>query len=539
MTLTMNLNHLEWPGRNQPVLSVNGMVATSQPLAAQAGLEILRQGGNAIDAALAAVSTLTVVEPGSTSIGGDAFALIWDGEHLHGINGSGRAPTGLTIDEVRRRGHEKMPARGWQTVTIPGAPAAWRDVHQRFGRLPFRTVLEPAITYAEKGYPVSPVSVWSWRRQVVTTHATLQGPEFDHFLDVYAPAGRSPDIGDIWRNPDKAHTLRRIAETHADAFYTGDIAEKIVDFAQATGGYITADDMASHRSTWVEPIGTTYRGYDVWEIPPNGQGIATLTALNILEGCDLASMKRNSAESFHLQIEAMKLAFADAQRYVGDPEKVDVPVDGMLSKEYAAERRSLIGEHAMTPEPGVPPHSDTVYLCTADADGMMVSFIQSAYMGFGSHVVAPGTGFSLQNRGHGFSLDPAHPNALAPGKRPFHTIIPGFLTHEDKPIGPFGVMGGHMQPQGHLQMVINTIDYKMDPQTSIDQPRWRWEDGRKVAIEPTAGPELVDRLRQLGHEVEVLEDLGGFGRAQIIWRLASGVLMGGSETRTDGQAVGY
>lgn len=537
--MKMNLNHLEWPGRHQPILAVNGMVATSQPLAAQAGLEMLRNGGNAIDAALAAVSTLTVVEPGSTSIGGDAFALIWDGAKLHGINGSGRAPTGLTIDEVHRRGHNTIPDYGWLPVTIPGGPATWRDVHQRFGKLPFQQVLEPAITYAEKGYPASPISVWGWRRQVVRAQETLHGPEFAHFMDVYAPGGRSPDVGDIWRNPDKAHTLRRIAETYADAFYTGEIAEKIVDFAQATGGYITAEDMANHRSDWVEPIGTSYRGYDVWEIPPNGQGIATLAALNILEGFDLSSLPRNSVESFHLQIEAMKLAFADAQRYVGDPEHVEIPVEGMISKPYAAERRTLIGDDALDPGPGLPPQSDTVYLCTADSDGMMVSFIQSAYKGFGSHVVAPGTGFSLQNRGSGFSLEPDHPNALVPGRRPFHTIIPGFITHDDEAVGPFGVMGGHMQPQGHLQMVVNMIDYGMDPQTSIDQSRWRWVKDRQVLLEATTDPAIIEALRARGHEIEVKEDLGGFGRGQIIWRLPSGALMGGSESRSDGQVVGY
>ncbi|HWV23149.1 MAG TPA: gamma-glutamyltransferase family protein [Thermomicrobiales bacterium] len=537
--MKMDLNRLEWPGRHQPVVALNGMVATSQPLAAQAGLLMLRNGGNAVDAALATVSTLTVVEPGSTSIGGDAFALIWDGSALHGINGSGRAPTGLTIDEVHRRGHDAIPDHGWLPVTIPGAPAVWRDVHQRFGKLPFEEVLKPAITYAEKGYPASPISVWSWRKQVLRAHESLEGPEFAHFMDLYAPGGHSPNIGDIWHNRDKANTLRRIAETYAEAFYAGDIAEKIVDFAQATDGYITAEDMASHRSEWVDPIGTNYRGYDVWEIPPNGQGIATLGALNILEGFDLTDLPRNSAESYHLQIEAMKLAFADAQRYVGDPQHVDIPVAGMISKPYADERRQLIGEMALQPEPGLPPRSDTVYLCTADGDGMMVSFIQSAYKGFGSHVVAPGTGFSLQNRGHGFSLDPDHPNALAPGRRPFHTIIPGFLTHEGEAVGPFGVMGGHMQPQGHVQMVVNTIDYGMDPQTSIEQPRWQWTKDRNVLLETGTDPEIVEALRSRGHEIELMEDLGGFGRGQIIWKLPSGALMGGSESRADGQAVGY
>lgn len=536
--MMMDLEHLEWPGRHQPVVAANGMVATSQPLAAQAGLAILRAGGNAVDAAIATVATLTVVEPGSTSIGGDAFALIWDGNALHGLNGSGRAPTGLTIEEVRGRGHETMPDYGWLPVTVPGAPATWRDLHQRFGKLPFQQILEPAITYAEKGYPASPVVAWSWRRQV-DVHSTLQGDEFAHFLDLYAPGGKAPGVGDMWCNADKANTIRRIAETYAEAFYTGEIGEKIVKFAQSTDGFITAEDLAQHTSTWVEPISTNYRGYDVWEIPPNGQGIAALVALNILEGFDLASLRRNSTESFHLQIEAMKLAFVDAHRYVGDPERVEVPVDGMLSKTYATTRRALIGDTALDPEPGAPPHSDTVYLCTADEDGMMVSFIQSAYKGFGSHVVVPGTGFSFQNRGRGFSLDPEHPNALEPGKRPFHTIIPGFLTKDGAPIGPFGVMGGFMQPQGHVQMIVNTIDYGMDPQTSLDQPRWQWDKERIVLLEPAVDPAILDELRQRGHEAEVRDNLGLFGRGQIIWRLSSGALIGGSDHRADGQAAGY
>ncbi|MGI8484858.1 MAG: gamma-glutamyltransferase [Thermomicrobiales bacterium] len=535
----MDLEHLAWAGRNQPVFAQNGMVATSQPLAAQAGLAILRLGGNAVDAAIATAAVLTVVEPCSTSIGGDAFAIVWDGEQLHGLNGSGRAPTGLTIDEVRARGYDDIPNYGWLPVTIPGVPATWRDLHKRLGKLPFAQVLAPAIAYAEEGYPVSPVTSRGWCRQVEQHQASQKGPEFAHFLDLYAPGGNMPGVGDIWRSAVKANTLRRIAETYADAFYTGDLAEKIVDFAQSTGGYITAGDLASHTSTWVEPISTNYRGYDVWEIPPNGQGIATLVALNILEGFDLASLERNSSESFHLQIEAMKLAFIDAHRYVGDPEKVEVPVNGMLSKTYASERRALIGEMALDPEPGTPPHGDTVYLCAADSDGMMVSFIQSAYMGFGSQVVAPGLGFSFQNRGRGFTLDPEHPNALAPGKRPFHTIIPGFLTKDGEPIGPFGVMGGFMQPQGHLQMIVNTIDYQMDPQTSIDQPRWQWDTGRGVMLESTVDPAILEALRQRGHEVVSKDDLTAFGRGQIIWRLPSGTMIGGSESRADGQVAGY
>jgi gamma-glutamyltranspeptidase/glutathione hydrolase len=368
---------------------------------------------------------------------------------------------------------------------------------------------------------------------------TIDGPEFAAFMDLYGPGGKAPTVGEMWRSEDKANTLRRIADSKAEDFYTGEIARKIAAFARETDGFITEEDLAAHTSTWVDPISTNYRGYDVWEIPPNGQGIAALVALNILEGFDLAGLERTSAESFHLQIEAMKLAYADAHRYVADPEHADVPVEGMLSKGYAAQRRELIGEGALDPEPGLPPTSDTIYLCTADSEGMMVSFIQSGYTNFGSHVVVPGLGFPFQNRGKGFSMDPEHPNALAPGKRPYHTIIPAFLTQDGQPIGPFGVMGGHMQPQGHVQMVVNTIDHAMDPQTSLDQPRWNWSAGRTVRIEPAAGEEILRELRRRGHDVEFTDDLAMMGRGQIIWKLPSGALIGGSEPRADGQAAGF
>ena len=525
-------------GKRQPIFARNGVVATSQPLATQAGLHILRMGGNAVDAAIATAAALAVVEPNTNSIGGDAFAIIWDGEKLHGLNGSGRAPQSLSMEAVRERGHDTIPDHGWLAVTIPGAPALWRDLHERFGSLPFEQLLEPAITYAEHGYPPSPVSLGGWRRRI-EFHPTLQGPEFAGLMDVYAPGGKAPELGEMWSSADKANTLRRIAETKAADFYTGEIARKIAEFAQATDGFITEEDMASHTSTWVEPISTNYRGYDVWELPPNGQGIAALMALNILEGYDLGSMARDSAENFHLQIEAMKLGYEDAQRYVGDPEHVHVPVEGMLSKDYATERRALIGENALDPAPGVPPGSNTVYFCAVDGDGMMVSFIQSGFANFGSHVVVPGLGFPFQNRGKGFSMDPAHPNALAGGKRPYHTIIPAFLTKDGEPIGPFGVMGGHMQPQGHVQMVVNTVDFGMDPQTALDYPRWHWQEGRSVQVEPAVGQEVLEELRRRGHEVEVVDALGMFGRGQIIWRLPSGAYIAGSEPRADGQAAGY
>ena len=537
--MDLDLEALVWPGRNQPILAPNGMVATSQPLAARVGLDALRDGGNAVDAAIAMGATVTVVEPATSSIGGDAFALVWDGERLHGLNGSGRAPAAHSADRVRAGGHESIPEHGWLSVTVPGAPAAWRDLHERFGRLPFSRLLEPAIRYADEGHPVSPISVWHWRWQVDEVHPDLEGDEFVGFLDLFAPGGSSPGVGDTWGSRDMARSLRLMAETKADAMYRGELAERIVDFARSTGGSLAREDLESHQSTWVDPIHTTYRGHDVWEIPPNAQGIAALIALNILEGFDMAATSRSSVESFHALIEAMKLAFADAHRYIADPERASVPTAELLSKEYAAERRTLIGDRAMLGRAGEPVSGNTVYLCTADADGMMVSFIQSTYDAFGSHVVVPGTGIALQNRGSQFSLDPDHPNVLEPGKRPFHTIIPGFLTRDGVAIGPFGVMGGHMQPQGHLQMVVNTIDHRMDPQTSLDQPRWFWHRERRVLCEPAVDPAIVDGLKQRGHDARVWNELDAYGRGQIIWRLPSGAYIGGSDHRGDGQATGY
>ena len=512
--MSLNLDHLVFPGRHQPVFAPRGAVATSQPLATQAGLACLQRGGNAVDAALAAAITLTIVDPASNGIGGDAFALVWDGARLHGLNGSGRAPAALTIERVRSASHDAMPDHGWLSVSVPGAPATWRDLHERFGRLPFETLFEPAITYAEQGHPVSPISVWHWRWAVEQVHSTLSGAEYAAFMPLFAPSGRVPGVGEVWASPEMGRSLRLIAETRAHAMYSGDLAHDIVRFAEQTGGPLSADDLARHTSTWVDPISTSYRGYDVWEIPPNTQGLAALLALNILEGTNLASLPRESAESFHLQLEAMKLAFADVEQYVADPEHAAVPVAELLTKPYAAARRALIRPEASAPAAGKPLGSDTVYLCTADADGTMVSFIQSLSGAFGSHIVVPSTGIVLQNRASGFTLDPNHPNRLEPGKRPFHTLIPGFLSRDSQAIGPFGVMGGHMQPQGHVQMVVNTVDYGMDPQSSLDAPRWSSWGERFIKLEPGAAG-LADDLRRRGHDVDMDSevDWAGVGKS--------------------------
>lgn len=515
----------------------NGVVATSQPLAVQAGIAMLQRGGNAVDAALATAIALTVVEPTSNGIGSDAFALVWDGERLHGLNGSGRAPLGLSLDAIKSAGHTAMPTRGWLPVTVPGTPAAWRDLHARFGRLNFADLFEPAIRYAEGGHPLSPIVAYYWNA-AARAYAQNTGPEYRGWQETFAPGDHVPQAGEMWASPGHAATLRSIANSHAESFYRGEVARQIAVFAKETGGLITEEDLAAHTSTWVEPISTSYRGYDAWEIPPNGQGITALIALNILEGFDMASLPRDSAESFHLQIESLKLAFADAHRYVADPEHAEVPTEQLLSKQYAAKRRTLIGERALDPQPGNPGSGGTVFLCAVDGDGMMVSFIQSNYMGFGSGVVVPGTGVAMQNRGHGFSMDPGHPNFVQPGKRPYHTIIPGFLTREGKAIGPYGVMGGFMQPQGHMQMVTNLVDYSLNPQASLDAPRWQWTEGRTVEVEANVAPGVVEGLRERGHDVSVVDAGGGFGRGQIIWRLPSGAYAAGSDKRADGYAAG-
>ena len=517
------------------VMGRNGAVCSSQPLAAQAGMAMLQQGGNAIDAALATAIALTVVEPTSNGIGSDAFALIWAEGALHGLNASGRAPARLTAEAMRAAGHTEMPDRGWPSVTVPGAVSAWVAVHERFGRAPFAALFEPAITLAERGFPASPIVSRFWRAAARDFARTLTAPEFAPWFTTFAPHG-GPHPGEIVRLPDQAETLRAIARSHGESFYQGDIARAIDGFSQATGGFLRADDLATHRCDWVHPISTNYRGFDVWEIPPNGQGITALIALNILEGFDLAALPPEGVESWHLQIEAIKLAFADAAAYIADPSVVEVPTHSLLDKGYAATRRALLTDTAGTPPPGNPPRSGTVYLCAADGDGNMVSFIQSDYKGFGSGITVPGTGIVMQNRGANFSLDPGHRNELAPGKRPYHTIIPGFLTRDGEPVGPFGVMGGFMQPQGHVQVIVRTIDQMLHPQATLDAPRWRWDEGRSIIVEPRTPMEVIDALGARGHEVRIEPELSAFGRGQIIWKIGD-TLVAASESRADGQAL--
>jgi gamma-glutamyltranspeptidase/glutathione hydrolase len=530
-----------------------GAVTTSQPLAASAGLAVLRRGGTAVDAAIATAVALTVLQPASNDIGGDLFAIVWDGGRLHGLNASGRSPAALTRDAVVSApgparaqrapaspdtGHGAMPVHGWLPVTVPGAPAGWRDLHARFGRLPFADLFADAIAYAEHGFPVSPRVARQWER-AVAVHAGLGvGVEFAEWPRVFTVDGRAPRPGRRWRNPAGARALRAIADSRAEEFYTGRIASALVAHARRTGGLLAADDLATHESLWVEPVPAAYRGHEVWELPPNGQGLAALIALRILDGFDPAAMPRE--EWLHRQVEAVKLGFADAHAYVADPDHATVPVAALLDEAYVAARRAAIGERAAIPAAGEPVRGGTVYLCAADADGMMVSLIQSTYTGFGSYVVLPGYGFTLQNRGAGFVMDPAHPNAVAPGKRPYHTIIPGFLTRRGEPVGPFGVMGGHMQPQGHVQVLAATLDDRLDPQAALAAPRWYWHTGLRLAVEPDlADAATMEALRRRGHDVRVEPEAALFGYGQAIWRLPEGGYVAGSEPRADGSAVGY
>ena len=521
-----------YPSQRMPVLAKN-VVATSQPLAAQAGLRMLLKGGNAVDAALAAAMALTVVEPTSNGIGSDAFAILWDGAQLHGLNASGRSPQALPADKLASL--PAMPSTGWDTVTVPGCVSAWAALSSRFGKLPFADLFEPAIDYAQEGYLVSPITGRSW------TNAVQKYKDYPEFGAAFLPNGQAPAVGSRFRFPDQAKTLQKIAETKGGAFYQGELAEKMVAHAQATGGYFRLDDFTAHQADWVETISMNYRGLTLHEIPPNGQGLAALLMLGILRHFDLESSPVDSEDSLHFQLEAMKLAFADAHRYISDPSSMDVPVEALLDEAYLASRVALIDpKTAKIPAHGVPKVGGTVYLTAADESGMMISFIQSNYMGFGSGIVVPGTGISMQNRGSGFVTQPGHPNQIAGGKRPYQTIIPGFLMQGDQPLMSFGVMGGPMQPQGHAQMVIRLRDDGQNPQAASDAPRWRVVQGLEVEVEAGLEMEVIAELERRGHKIKLQfpPNLGGFGGAQLIYRLEDGYCAA-SDHRKDGQAVGF
>ena len=531
-----------YPSQRFPLYARGGMVNCSSPQAAAAGLEVLRKGGNAMDAAVAAAAALTVVEPTANGIGSDAFALIWSekDQKLFCLNSSGPAPQLLSIDRVMADGRAvngKMPVRGWTPITVSGAPGAWAAIQGRFGRLSLSEDLAPAVRYAQEGYPCAPNLSAMWRISFDNFSKNLTGPEFKPWFDTFCPNGRVPKAGEMICLPDHAATLRRIGETNAEVFYRGDIARRIDEQSRRDGGYIRYEDYAAFRPRWVEPISVNYRGFDVCEIPPNGQGITALMALNILK--EFTFTDRDDATTVHRQLEAMKMAFADAFRYVTDPEKMELDYHDLLDPAYGAMRAREMGERARIWTHRLPPKSGTVYLCCADGEGNMASYIQSNYMGFGSGIVVEGTGISLQNRGADFSLDPAAANCLMPGKRTYHTIIPGFLMKDGRPIGPFGVMGAYMQPQGHVQVMMNYIDFHLDPQQALDAPRWQWLRDGTVTVESRFSPDLARALRRLGHDVRMDLSTPSFGRGQIIVRLPNGVLVGGTESRTDSNIACY
>lgn len=532
-----NVSNYPYNSRRMVTYARKGMVATSHHLAAQAGLDVMKRGGNAIDAAVATAACLTVVEPCSNGIGGDAFALVWCNDKLYGLNSSGPAPRGISAQAVKNLGYEKVPERGWIPVNVPGAPAAWAALNERFGRLPLTEVLKPAIEYAANGYPVSHCVANGWKGTFESYLKELKDEQYKYWFETFTPKGRAPREGEVWNSPDHAKSLQSIAETGAQSFYRGELAERLDSFSRKYGGYIRKEDLEAFRPEWVEPVSVNYRGYDVCEIPPNGQGIVALMALNILKGFEFDA--KDSPDTYHKQIEAIKLAFADGKKYITESSRMKVKVEDLLSDAYAEERRKLIRSEAIDPFPGTPAKGGTVYLAAADGEGNMVSYIQSNFAGFGSGLVVPGTGISLHNRGLTFSLDPSHDNYLEPGKKTYHTIIPGFLTKDGKAVGPFGVMGGYMQPQGHVQVIMNTVDFNLNPQAALDAPRWQWTNGKCVMLEHEISQHIAEELAAKGHEVHYRFKSGWFGHGQIIWRDENGVLCCGTEPRTDGSAAGW
>ena len=525
-------------------LFARNIVSTSHPLAAQAGLRMMQKGGNAVDAAIAAAAAITLTEPVSNGLGSDAFCILWDGQQLHGLNASGPAPATWTPEYFHRKYGSDVktpPKRGFDSVSVPGAVAGWVALSERFGKLPFADLLEPAIEIAERGYLMPVVVQQKWLA------ATPELQSQPGFAQSFLPWGRAPQVGELFQFKNAARGLRAIAESKGQALYGGEIAEAIEKFAAQNGGSITARDLAAYQPEWVTPIAQNYRGYTLHEIPPNGQGIAALIALGILSNFDLASLPVDGVASQHLQIEAMKLAFADVYRYVADPRSMDVTPEQMLDPAYLASRARLIDlKKAQNFQAGNPVKGGTIYLTAADENGMMVSFIQSNFMGFGSGVVEPTYGISLQNRGHGFSTDLAGANSanlVAPGKRPFHTIIPAFLTQNGQPVMSYGVMGGNMQPQGHMQTLVRMLDYGQNPQAACDAPRWRFNAGLNINVEAAMNAGTVQGLQAMGHELDVINDsYQDFGAGQFIWRMGDPSVEGylaASDPRRDGLAAGF
>ena len=524
------------------VYAKKGMACSTSPIASQVGLDIMKAGGNAMDAAIAMATTLPLVEPTGNGLGSDCFALVWSAKDskLYGLDGSGVAPMALSAEKVREAGYTAVPMNGWLPTMVPGAPSAWAKLRQRFGTKPMTELMAPAIRYAREGFCI-PVNVYKqWKAEVARfTAAAEKEPEvFGPWLQYFTKDGKTYEPGDTFYNPDFATTLESLAATDCESYYHGEIMKKIVDFSNKTGGFFAESDFENYEAGWVEPISVNYKGYDVCEMPPNGHGITALMALNMLKGLDLGQ-ERESAMAYHYMIEATKLAFVDTKKFVADPRYMKTKVSDMLSDRYADVRRALITDKAIYPEAGDPSCGGTVYFCVADGEGNMVSYIQSNYNRFGSGIVIPGTAITLQDRGANFSMDPESDNYLEGGKKAYHTIIPGFLCKDGKAVGPFGVMGGFMQPQGHVQVIVNAIDYHMNPQESLDAPRFQWVGEKKVQLEREVPAPIAQKLADMGHEITIVNTNLGMGRGEIIWRMDDGTLVGGTEPRADGTIAAW
>lgn len=528
-----NATTYKYNSNRNVVFSNRGMVATGNPMAAQAGIDILKKGGNAIDAAIATAVVLSVVEPTCNGVGGDAFALVWDGKKLHGMNASGKSPELITLEEIKSMGYKKIPTEGVIPITVPGQVGGWIELSKKFGKLEFKELFTSAIDYARNGYIVQPLVSKLWGREYDRFKNSIDDNTFlDEWFKVFAPNDMPLKAGELFKNPELAKSLEDIALTKGESFYNGVIAEKIDIFMKENKGYLRKKDLEKYKVQWVEPITTDFNNYTVAEIPPNGHGITVLMAINIFKNLSLDE-DINSEESIHKQIESLKLAFSDVKEFIADKDHMRTDVSSLLSDDYSKTRASLINENALDPIYGDPEKGGTVYLATADKFGNMVSYIQSNYTQFGSGVVIPGTGITMHNRGANFSLDSESDNSLAPNKKPYHTIIPGFLLKDKKAIGPFGVMGAFMQPQGHFQVLLGTLVEGLNPQDALNKPRWQWVGDKNIEVENSFDKEVVKALIKRGHHVTIKEDNTSFGRGEIIWRNKDDVFCGGCEPRTD------
>lgn len=522
----------KYNSKRHVVFSNKGMVATGNPMAAQSGIDVLKKGGNAIDAAIATAATLSVVEPTGNGLGGDAFALVWSNNKLHGLNASGKSPELINLEEIKNLGYKEMPKEGLIPINVPGQVGAWTELSNKFGKLPFDKLFKDAIDYAENGFVIQPLVAHLYKEEFKRMSKAYKNDDiFKEWFKIFAKDNRPLNAGEILSNKELAITLQEIANTNGKSFYNGSISNEIDKFMKNNKGYLRANDLKNYKAQWVDPITTNYKGFTVAEIPPNGHGITVLMALNILKEFDLQDI--NSSTSIHKQIEALKLAFTDVKKYISDIDYMDISIEELLSQEYAKKRSLLINDKAILPEAGNPYSGGTVYLATADQYGNMVSYIQSNYTQFGSGIVVPGTGITLHNRGANFSLNENDFNCLGPNKKSYHTIIPGFLMKDEKAVGPFGVMGAFMQPQGHLQVLLNTIEESLNPQDALNKPRWQWTGDKNIEFESNYNKDTINDLKKMGHNIKILEDSSSFGRGEIIWKDSNNVFCGGCEPRTD------